>query len=143
MGILINGANIPLHMLRLADALDEIEPMAEGCQCTHFLPPYHACDGLAKGIVCYVKRREDFPRLDLSCVTFLRHNEAMGEITVLLAWQLSSRTPEDLKRELAEKRDLFRTKFSQACGYYVPSETAPDRERIEALIFGEYDRLMA
>jgi len=78
-------------------------------KCTHTWGG-HACDEKNVGLLCYVPRGEQFPRVDFSCEKFMNYHYKHGGIIVLVSWEIDAGV--DIGKWLDDQRELFQEKVS-------------------------------
>ena len=102
-------------------------------ECTHSWGGY-ACDRNTAGLLCYVPRGEQEPRVDLSCERFMYYHDHHGGIIVLVAWTLNGNS--DIGAWLKKERDLFQQKVSNEV------RPGPEKDEIVAGAMKNYDALI-
>ena len=104
-------------------------------KCIHSWGGY-ACGGNADGLLCYVPRGEETPRVDLSCERFMVYHEHHGGIIILVAWELEHNESKDIVTWLRDNRDQFK----QQVGLGI--RPVPERGEIIDGALKNYDNLI-
>ena len=93
-------------------------------------------------ILCYVKRGDLMPRVEIVSEEFTKYYWHHGEIALLLEHKIKASTKGELRKEMKEFRPHFQEGFNYYFDQMALPKTKEKKKTIEAKVMKAYDALM-